>query len=95
MYLVMERDVMVVGRHRQDQTGGQLPAGQLGCPLLIVHGSADARVPVGQARRLATAVPGAQLYEVPGASHLVPLSSHATEADQRISGFLHQHAPHQ
>ena len=86
---------MVVGRHRQDQTGGQLPAGQLGCPLLIVHGSADTRVPVVQARRLATAVPGAQLYEVPGASHLVPLSSHATEANQRISGFLHQHAPHQ
>jgi pimeloyl-ACP methyl ester carboxylesterase len=80
---------------RQTARLDQLPAGQPRCPLLIIHGSADAHVPVGQARCLATAVPGAQLFEIPGAGHLVPLSSHATDANQRISGFLHQHAPHQ
>lgn len=69
-----------------------LPTGQVRCPTLIIHGSADARVPVGQARRLVTAVPGAQLFEIPSACHLIPLSSHATQADQRVTDFLHQHA---
>jgi hypothetical protein len=38
-------------------------------------------------------MPSAQLLEVPGASHLVPLSRHAAEADRRISEFLREHAP--
>ena len=38
MYLVMERDVMVVGRHRQDQAGGwaQLVLRIAGAVLLAV-----------------------------------------------------------
>jgi len=70
-----------------------LVADVIRCPLLIVHGTADAHVQVAQARSLAAAVPSAQLLEVPGASHLVPLSKHAAEADQRMSDFLLEHAP--
>lgn len=70
-----------------------LPISQLCSPTLIIHGSADAHVPPAQARRLAATVPGACLFEVPGASHLIPLSSQASQADQRMSDFLRQHAP--
>lgn len=72
---------------------GRLPVGQLRSPTLIIHGSADAQIPVGQARRLATEVPGAQLFEVPGAGHLIPLSSHAAQVNQCMGDFLRQHAP--
>lgn len=38
-------------------------------PTLIIHGEADAVVPIAQARELAAALPGSRLIAVPGAGH--------------------------
>ena len=38
-------------------------------PALLVHRAADRVWPIGQARRLAAAIPGARLVELPGADH--------------------------
>ena len=49
-----------------------LPArllGTVGCPTLLVHGAADAAVPVSLARSIADAVPNARLEVIPGGGH--------------------------
>lgn len=45
------------------------------CPVLVVQGTADRIVPPGHGRRLARAVPGAELWKVPGAGHLSVMSA--------------------
>ena len=44
----------------------------LAVPTLVVHGDADAMVPVDGGRATAAAVPGAQLLVVPGMAHELP-----------------------
>ncbi|WP_432564987.1 alpha/beta fold hydrolase [Kineococcus sp. SYSU DK003] len=44
--------------------------GSVRVPVTVLHGEADRVLPVGHARRLAAAVPGAVLRTVPGAGHL-------------------------
>ena len=39
-------------------------------PTLIVHGTADGVVPPEAARWMAERIPGAQLVEIPGGTHL-------------------------
>jgi pimeloyl-ACP methyl ester carboxylesterase len=49
-----------------------LPARQLGsiiCPTLLVHGEADAAVPVSLARSISDAMPNARLELIPGGGH--------------------------
>ena len=41
-------------------------------PLLVVHGSEDTLVPVGEGRRLAAAVPGAEFHGLPCGHNDVP-----------------------
>jgi pimeloyl-ACP methyl ester carboxylesterase len=41
-------------------------------PTLVVHGDADILVPVENGRRVAAAIPGARLLEIPGMGHDVP-----------------------
>jgi pimeloyl-ACP methyl ester carboxylesterase len=72
---------------------GTVPADGLHCPVLIIHGEADAQVPFTQAESLAAAVPGASLIAIPGGAHLLPLSRHAARMDQAITDFLRQYAP--
>ena len=47
-------------------------------PTLVLHGGADAMVPVANARLLAGGIPGAELHVVPGAGHAVPLEEPET-----------------
>jgi pimeloyl-ACP methyl ester carboxylesterase len=44
----------------------------LGVPALVIHGDADILVPVENGRRVAAAIPGARLLEIPGMGHDVP-----------------------
>jgi pimeloyl-ACP methyl ester carboxylesterase len=78
---------------RNNARTGAVPGDGLSCPLLIIHGEADAQVPFAQAERLAAAVPGASLIAIPGGAHLLPLSRHAAHMDQAITDFLRRHAP--
>ena len=41
-------------------------------PTLVIHGDADPLVPVDNGRRVAAAIPGARLLEIPGMGHDVP-----------------------
>jgi pimeloyl-ACP methyl ester carboxylesterase len=41
-------------------------------PALVVHGDADILVPVGNGRKVAAAIPGARLLEIPGMGHDIP-----------------------
>ena len=45
----------------------------LDLPVLVVWGRNDSWIPVDRARRLADAIPGAQLQLVEGAGHLIHL----------------------
>jgi pimeloyl-[acyl-carrier protein] methyl ester esterase len=51
-------------------------AAAIGCPAVVIHGSRDALAPIGAGRWLASAIPGARLLEIAGASH-TPFLSHA------------------
>lgn len=44
----------------------------LGVPALVVHGDADILVPVENGRKVAAAIPGARLLEIPGMGHDIP-----------------------
>lgn len=44
--------------------------GSISCPVLVLHGDADAVVPVERAPELAAAIPGARLEILEGAGHL-------------------------
>jgi pimeloyl-ACP methyl ester carboxylesterase len=45
---------------------------QLGVPALVIHGDADILVPVDNGRKVAAAIPGARLLEIPGMGHDIP-----------------------
>ncbi len=54
-------------------------------PLLIIHGTADENIPVGQSRRIVRAADGrAQYWEVPGAGHMGAFSQEPAEYARRI-----------
>jgi pimeloyl-ACP methyl ester carboxylesterase len=46
--------------------------GSIGAPTVVITGTADRVVLPAAGRRLAAAIPGASLQEVPGAGHLLP-----------------------
>ncbi len=58
-------------------------------PTLVVHGSADGLVPVEQARRMAAAIPGGRLVEIPGAGQGAP-SEKPAEVTEAVATFLRE-----
>jgi len=63
------------------------PLERIACPTLVVHGGADALVPVADARRLAARVPGAELMEIDGGEH-VAIFTHRDAVRRRVGAFL-------
>jgi pimeloyl-ACP methyl ester carboxylesterase len=66
----------------------ELPFEQIETPTLVVHGMADKVVPLSDVEAIAARIPGAILYTVEGAGHLVELGPRATEVQTKIVGFL-------
>lgn len=58
-----------------------------GCPVLVVHGTADPLVPAEDARRFAAALPAAELLEIAGGGHMV-LFTHRTGIREGVAAFL-------
>ena len=78
--------------------GRQLPACNLALPtwfappalqVLIIHGQADALVPVGNSTRLAAMLPGAELVVLPACGH-VPQEEQPRQFVGAIVDFLDQ-----
>lgn len=61
--------------------------GLIGCPTLVVHGTGDRLVPVENARRLASSIPGAELVLLEGAGHAYQWEQPGA-ADAAVLDFL-------
>lgn len=66
--------------------------GDIRCPTLVLHGTADAAYPVAHAQQIVDAVPAAEpLVVVEGGAHFLSLTD-ADEVNPRLREFLRQHA---
>ena len=96
-------DDLRVGRAQPQHPGGQrrqweavqgwdaydrLP--ELRVPVLVVHGSEDQLIDVGNARALASRIPGAELAILEGAGHVYQ-SEQADRADEVVLDFVRRH----
>ena len=62
--------------------------GEISCPALVVHGDADAAIPVERARTLVDRIPDARpLVLIPGAGHAANLT-HPDLVNPPIRAFL-------
>ncbi|HEY5770904.1 MAG TPA: alpha/beta hydrolase, partial [Terrimicrobium sp.] len=69
-----------------------LPLEAVRVPTLVVHGTADRCVPIENAQEVAGRIPGAVLYPVEGAGHLVEIGPWVPELQKKIVEFLRQHS---
>jgi pimeloyl-ACP methyl ester carboxylesterase len=65
---------------------------QITTPTLVVHGTADRCVAFAKAEAVASRIPGAILFSVEGAGHLVEIGPWASEVRKKITEFLRQHS---
>lgn len=63
---------------------------RLDCPTLVIHGAADVLVDPSGGEATAAAVPGAELWVVPGMGHHLPPELHA-ELASRLAAHFHPH----
>ena len=60
---------------------------QIRCPALIVQGEADEHATLQHAEDIAAEIPGAELWLIPGAGHMVP-QENAELFNSRLLQFL-------
>ncbi len=60
---------------------------EIGCPALVIHGDADAAIPLELGQVLADRIPGASIVVMPGGSHAANMT-HPAETNEAIRGFL-------
>jgi pimeloyl-ACP methyl ester carboxylesterase len=56
-------------------------------PTLVIHGEADAAIPMARAEELAGGIAGAELVRVPGAGHTTPVEA-PDVVNEALTGFL-------
>jgi uncharacterized protein len=67
---------------------------KIGAPVLIINGTDDKHVPIGDARALFAAAPDPkQLWAVPGAGHVNLYTFAKAEYERRVGDFLAQYLP--
>lgn len=62
---------------------------QVSCPTMVIQGIEDEHASPQHARDTAASIPAADLWLVPGASHMVP-QDHPDDFNQRVLQFLNQ-----
>ncbi len=62
-------------------------AGAIAAPALVIHGTADQTVPIGNGEQVARAIPGARLEPIEGAAHFF-----FWEAPERTAELVRAHA---
>jgi pimeloyl-ACP methyl ester carboxylesterase len=68
------------------ESTGTFDPSAIAVPTLLLHGDDDRLASVGIARYLHTRIPGSTLVELPGGSHMLPVT-HAPELADRIAAF--------
>ena len=69
----------------RDDITGRL--GEIGCPALVIHGDADAAIPLELGQVLADSIPTASIAVMAGGSHAANMT-HPAETNDAISAFL-------
>jgi dipeptidyl aminopeptidase/acylaminoacyl peptidase len=61
-------------------------------PVLLIHGAEDTNIPPGQSRQLHQANPAStELWEVPGARHVMAMSTEPQEYTRRVRAWFGEH----
>jgi pimeloyl-ACP methyl ester carboxylesterase len=76
----------------QGRALSDLPFEQITAPTLIVHGTADRCLPFAAAEVAARRIPGANLFPVEGAGHLVEIGPWASDIQGKVAEFLGKHS---
>ncbi len=61
--------------------------GEIRVPTLVIHGEADAAIPIARGEQLADGIPGAELIRVPDAGHSTPLET-PDVVNEALAGFF-------
>ena len=69
----------------RDDITGRLS--EIGCPALVIHGDADAAIPLELGQVLANTIPNASIAVMPGGSHAANMT-HPAETNDAIAAFL-------
>jgi pimeloyl-ACP methyl ester carboxylesterase len=69
---VTPRQLMIAQARAIGCWRGSARLSRVSCPTIVVHGTSDAVIPVGNGMRLARLIPDARYVELPGVGHLVP-----------------------
>lgn len=63
--------------------------GEVTTPLLIIHGTADTRVPISEARKIyAAKKENVEMWEVDGGNHICAIRQFPEKYEEKISNFL-------
>lgn len=73
-----------------DRQIGGWPLRDIRCPTLVIHGTADASVPISHGDSAAAQIPGAKFVRLEGASHLA-FVTRRKDVDAAIAAFLAEH----
>ncbi len=57
------------------------------CPALVIHGDADAAIPLEAGQLLADRIPNASIVVMPGGSHAANMT-HPAETNSAMADFL-------
>jgi len=74
---------LAVGNHPGEYWDMRPAIGEIACPVMVVQGLQDEHASPQHARDIAAAIPGAQLWLVPGVGHMLP-----QEADELFNGRM-------
>jgi pimeloyl-ACP methyl ester carboxylesterase len=75
----------------QGRALSDLPFEQIIAPTLVVHGTADRCLPFAAVEVAARRIPGAILFPVEGAGHLVEIGPRASDVQGKVAEFLAKH----
>jgi len=64
---------------------------QSSTPVLVIHGAADANIPIEESRRLKADNPRIELWEVAGARHVGSFEKEPAEYERRVLAFFEAH----
>ncbi len=75
-------------RNRLRYVSIERAASRLNCPVLMMAGGDDSHIPAALQRELATCVPGAEFWTVPGGRHNLERDAAPEAFDERLRQFL-------